>query len=189
MNLRFWRRGRAVGLDVGSGSIKALVLERRRAEVVVVGQGMVPVEAADEPSQLSPAIHAALADAGADGEPVIAAVGGSDVVIRQVSLPPVPAAKILPALELQYRDLGLLPPGEAVMDAQILRKSKYGTANEILSVSVPRARIEQRMRLLQHAAVNVMVLDVEPLALLNGALNLTGLDPGELLIVLNVGRQ
>ncbi len=189
MKLRFRRRERAVGLDVGTGSIKALVLERRRSEVVVVGHGVVPVEAAAGSRQVSQAIHAALASAGADEEQVIAAIGGPDVVIRQVSLPPVPAAKILPALEIQHRDLGLLPPGDAVMDAQILRKSKDGVSNEIMSVSVPRARVEERMRLLQQAAVNVQILDVEPLALLNGAIHLTGLEAGELLVLLTVGRQ
>ena len=189
MKFGFLRKGRAVGLDVGSGSVKALALERRRSEVVVVRRGVAPVEGGDA-AELNKAIHTALADAGADGEPVIAAVGGPEVVIRQLSLPPVPRAKILPALELQHRELGLLPPREAVMDAQILRKSKKDvTANEILSVSVPRPRLEERMRLFQQAAVNVRMLDVEPLALLNGAIHLTGLDAGELLVLLTVGHQ
>ena len=189
MKFGFLRKGRAVGLDVGSGSVKALALERRRSEVVVVRRGVAAVETGDA-ADLSRAIHAALADAGADGEPVIAAVGGPDVVIRQLSLPPVPKARILPALELQHRELGLLPPREAVMDAQILRKSRKDVAaNEILSVSVPRPRLEERMRVFQQAAVNVMMLDVEPLALLNGAIHLTGLDAGELLVLLTVGHQ
>src|SRR2546426_2207154 len=189
MKFSFLRKERAVGLDVGSGSVKALALGRRRSEVVVVRRGAAPVETGDA-AAVSRAIHAARADAGADGEPVIAAVGGPDVVIRQLSLPPVPKAKILPALELQHRELGLLPPREAVMDAQILRKSKKDvTANEILSVSVPRPRLEERMRLFQQAAVNVRMLDVEPLALLNGAIHLTGLDAGELLVLLTVGHQ
>ena len=189
MKFSLLRKERAVGLDVGNGAVKALALERRRSEVVVVRRGVAPVETGDA-ADLSRAIHAALADAGADGEPVIAAVGGPDVVIRQLSLPPVPKARILPALELQHRELGLLPPREAVMDAQILRKSKKDVAaNEILSVSVPRPRLEERMRLFQQAAVNVMMLDVEPLALLNGAIHLTGLDAGELLVLLTVGHQ
>src|SRR6266508_3608563 len=102
---------------------------------------------------------------------------------------PVPTAKILPALEIQHRELGLLAPGDAVMDAQILRKSKDGVSNEILSASVPRARLDERLRLLQQAAVNVRMLDVEPLALLNAAIHLTGLDAGELLVLLTVGRH
>jgi Tfp pilus assembly PilM family ATPase len=75
------------------------------------------------------------------------------------------------------------------MDAQVLRKSKDGTSNEILSASVPKARLEERMRLFQQMAVNVRMLDVEPLALLNGAIHLTGLDPAELLVLLTLGRQ
>jgi type IV pilus assembly protein PilM len=135
------------------------------------------------------AIHSALASAGAEDDPVVAAVGGPEVVIRQVALPPLAPNRILPALEIQHRDLGLLPPGEAVMDAQVLRKSKDGTSNEVLSVSAPKGLIEERRRLFQQAAVNIAVLDAEPLALLNGAIQLTGLDPGELIVLVNVGRD
>jgi type IV pilus assembly protein PilM len=189
MNLGLFSRQRAVGLDVGSGSVKAIKLERRGSGVVVVGRGVSPVDGDEDLGQLGQAIHSALADAEADGEAVIAAVGGPDVVIRQVLLPPVPPGKILPALEIQHRELGLLPPGEAVIDAQILRKSKNGPTNEVLSVSVPKALIQERVRLLKQAAVDVRVLDVEPLALLNGALHLTELEAGELLVLLTVGRD
>ncbi|MBI2529148.1 MAG: pilus assembly protein PilM [Candidatus Rokubacteria bacterium] len=184
-----FRKQRSVGLDVGSGSIKALTAERRGSEIVVVGRGVTALEARSDSQQISGAIHAALAEAGADGEPVVAAIGGPEVVIRQVSLPPLPPAKILPALEIQHRELGLLPPGEAVMDAQVLRRSKDGTSSEILSVSAPKSLIDDRLKLLQQATVTVRILDVEPLALLNGALHLSGLDPGELLVLLTVGRQ
>jgi len=189
MNLRFLRGRRAVGLDVGSGSVKALCLELRRSEAVVTGCAAMPVDIGADPRQLAQAIHAALATAGADGGPVVAAVGGPDVVIRQVSLPPLPPAKILPALEIQHRELGLLSPGEAVIDVQVLRRSKNGLSNEVLSVAVPKARIDERLRLLQLAAVEVEILDVEPLALLNGAISLTALDPAELLVLLTIGRQ
>ena len=189
MNLRFFGKRRSVGLDVGSGSIKALTAEQRGSDVVVVGRAATQVEAGADSRQLSQAIHATLAAAGADGEPVVAAIGGPEVVIRQVSLPPLPPGKILPALEIQHRELGLLPPGEALMDAQVLRRSKDGSSNEVLSVSAPKALIDERLRLLQQASVNVHMIDVEPLALLNAALHLTGLEPGELLVLLNIGRN
>jgi len=190
MNLgSLFRKQRAVGLDVGTGSIKALTAERHGKEIVVVGRGMTTLEPGADSRQISQAIHATLAAAGAGGEPVVAAIGGTDIVIRQVSLPPLPPAKILPALEIQHRELGLLPPGEAIMDAQILRRSRDGTSREILSISAPKGLIDERLKLLQQASVNVRILDVEPLALLNGALHLTGLDPGELLVLLTVGRH
>jgi Tfp pilus assembly PilM family ATPase len=91
---------------------------------------------------------------------------------------------------LQHRELGLLPPREAVLDANILRRSKKDVASdEILSVSMPRPRLEERMRLLRQAAVDVKILDVEPLALLNGAIHLTALEAGELLVLLTVGER
>ena len=188
MGLRLFRKRRAIGLDIGSGSVKALCLELRGKDVVVAGRALRPVDPAADPRQLAQAIHAALATAGGAGEPVVAAVGGPDVVIRQIALPPLPNQKILPALELQHRELGLLPPGDAVLDAQVLRRAHDGVSNDVLSVSVPRARIDERMRLLELAAVDVQILDVEPLALLNGAMHLTALDHGELLVLLTVGR-
>src|SRR5438045_2734637 len=103
MKLRFLGKDRAVGLDLGNGSVKALVLERRRSEVVVVGRGVGPLEEGADISEAGRAVQTALGQAGAAGEPVIAAVGGPEVVIRQLTLPPVPRAKVLPALELQHR--------------------------------------------------------------------------------------
>ena len=183
------RRRKVIGLDVGSGSVKALALEGRGTDLIVTGLGSAPVAAETEAQQVNQAIHLALADAGADSAPVIAAVGGPEVVIRQVSLPPLPPSRISPALEMQYRELGLLPPDESILDAQILRASQDKSTNEILSVSVPRALVEERSQLLKRATVNVQLLDVEPLAILNGALHLTGLESGELLVVVNIGRQ
>jgi type IV pilus assembly protein PilM len=185
----FLRRRRVVGLDIGSGSVKALALEGRGNDLVITGLGSAPVAAETQVQQVSQAIHLAMADAGADGEPVVSSVGGPEVVIRQVTLPPLPATRIIPALEMQYRDLGLHPPDESVLDAQILRSAKDKSTNEILSVSVPRLLVDERVQLLKQAAVNVQMLDVEPLAILNGALHLTGMETGELLVVVNIGRQ
>jgi len=106
-----------------------------------------------------------------------------------VSLPPLPLSRIIPALEMQYRELGLHPPDESVLDAQILRTGPDDGANEILSVSVPRTLVTERTALLRRASVNVQIMDVEPLAILNGALRLTALEPGELLVVVNIGRE
>jgi len=180
---------RSVGLDIGSGAVKALTMEGRGRRVRVTGIGVTPIDPGADAREVSQAINTALATAGADGEPVVTAVGGPEVVIRHVSLPPLPASKIIPALEFQHRELGLLPPEEAALHAQVLRRSKDGSSTEVLAVSVPKTLLEDRMRLLEQSAVRVKVMDVEPLALLNGALNLTGLESGELLVAVTIGRQ
>lgn len=189
MALSLFRTRRAIGLDIGSGSVKALRLEQRRSDVVITGRALRPLEPDAEPRAVAQAVHEAVAIAGGNKAPVVAAVGGPDVVIRQLALPPVPPAKIVPALEIQHRELGLLPPGDAIIDAQILRRSRDGVSNDVLSVSVPRTRIDERLRLFELAGVDVRILDVEPLALLNGAIELTALDPSELLVLLTLGRH
>jgi type IV pilus assembly protein PilM len=187
--LRFLTKRRAVGLDIGTGAIKALTMEGRGRRMRVTGLGVTPIDPGADTREVSQAINTALATAGADGEPVVTSVGGPEVVIRHVSLPPLPATKILPALEFQHRELGLLPPEEAALHAQVLRRSKDGSSTEVLAVSVPKKLLEERMRLLEQSAVRVKVMDIEPLALLNGALHLTGLESGELLVAVTIGRQ
>ena len=58
MKFSLLRKERAVGLDVGNGAVKALALERRRSEVVVVRRGVAPVETGDaafDPAAQDPA--------------------------------------------------------------------------------------------------------------------------------------
>lgn len=177
-------RTRGVGLDIGAGAVRALVLEGRGDKSRIAGAASVQVNAKQTVTQ---AIHTALAQAGADGAPVVAAIGGPDVVVRQVTLPAVPGSRILQVLELQHREFGLLAPPDAVLDAQILRRSK--TECSVLAVSAPKTLVETRCRQLEQASVKIETLDVEALAVLNAVLHLGRVEAGELLVVLNVGEQ
>jgi type IV pilus assembly protein PilM len=178
---------RAVGLDLGPNNIKALTLERRGKRLTIAGAALTPIDDDVDSVQVAQAVQATLVKAGADGEPIISAVGGPEVVIRQVSLPALPPSRILAALTMQHKDFGLLSPDESVLDAQILRRAKNGGATEVLAVSAPRTLVEEHTRTLVQASVTPVMLDVEALALLNGAVHLTGLEPGELLVALSLG--
>ena len=163
--MSFLGRQRAVGLDIGAGVVRALVLEGAPERARITGTGAVPIASGSGDTTMAQAIHTALARARADGEPVVAAVGGPDVVVRQLTLPSVPRDRVLQVLELQHREFGLLPPSEGLLDAQILRRSKGECL--VLVVSAPKPVVEDRIRLLERAAVKLRTLDVEALAVLN----------------------
>ena len=182
-----FNRRRAIGLDIGPAAVRALVLEGRPGKVSIAATAAVPVAAGNGNGATVEAIHACLARVRADGQPVVVAVGGPDVVVRQLTLPPLPPGRVLQALELQHRDFGLLPPSEGLLDAQILRRSKGEC--RVLAVSAPKPVVEGRLRLLERAAVKVRTLDVEALALLNAALHLGRPDPRELLVALDLGEE
>ena len=185
--MKLFARQRAVGLDIGAEVVRALVLEGTRDNACTTGTGMATITAGGNGAAAAQAIHAALAEARVEGEAVVTAVGGPEVVVRQLTLPPVPADRVLQALELQHRDFGLLPPSEGVLDAQILRRS--ATECLVLAVSAPKPSVERRLRLLEQAAVPVHTLEVEALALLNGVLHLSRLDPRELLVAVDFGTE
>ncbi len=181
--MRALQKRRAVGVDIASGIVRVLALDGTPDRPRITGSGSAPIAGGDSnaPAQ---AIHAALAQARVDGEPVVTAVGGPEVVVRQLTLPPVPADRLLHALELQHKEFGLLPPSEGLLDAQILKRSN--TDCLVLAVSVPKPLAQGRVRLLEKAAVKLRNLDVEALALLNAVMHLSQFDPRELLVVLDL---
>jgi type IV pilus assembly protein PilM len=164
-----------------------MVLEGTRDKARITGSAAIPIATGNGGNTTAQAIHAALAQAGADGEPVVAAVGGPDVVVRQLTLPPVPPDRVLPALELQHKEFGLLPPSEGLLDAQVLWRSKKTCL--VLAVSAPKPVVEGRLRVLEQAAVKVRTLEVEALAVMNAVRHLGRLDPHELLVALDLGEE
>jgi Tfp pilus assembly PilM family ATPase len=183
------RRRRTVGLDVGSARVRALMVEARGPRVTIQAATAVPVTVSNGAPDFVSAMHKALAEIHVDGVPIVAAIGGPDVLIRQVSLPSLPRSRVLSALAVQYAEFGLLPPERGVLDAQIVRTASPNKTLEVLAVSTPKTDLEERVRLFQRAALEVAIVDAEPLALLNGALHLTSPDPGELLVLLNVDER
>src|SRR5205814_4789132 len=99
------------------------------------------------------AIHATLAQVSAEASSVVGAVGGPEIVIRQLALPAVPPSRILQILDVQRREFGLLSSEEGVLDAHVLKRSGEGTS--VLAVTAPRVLIEARKRLFEQAAVNL----------------------------------
>jgi type IV pilus assembly protein PilM len=185
--VKIFHKQRAIGLDISAGVVRVLVLEGTAEKARITATGTAPIAGGGDGAASAQAIHAALAAARVDGEPVVAAIGGPEVVVRQLTLPPVPADRVLQALELQHKDFGLLPPSEGLLDAQILRRSE--TECQVLAVSAPRPAIEARLRLLEQAAVKVRNLDVEALALLNAVLHLSEFDPRELVVALDLAKD
>jgi type IV pilus assembly protein PilM len=185
--VRIFHKQRAIGLDISTGVVRVLVLEGSAEKARITATGSAPIADGGTGAASAQAIHAALAAARAHGEPVVAAVGGPEVVVRQLTLPPMPVERVLQALELQHKDFGLLPPSEGLLDAQVLRRSE--TECHVLAVSAPKPAIEGRLRLLEQAAVKVRNLDVEALALLNAVLHLSKFDPRDLVVVLDFAKD
>lgn len=120
---------RIIGLDIGSWSVKAMVMQSslRRMSLVELREHHVPTDAfgAPLPGELGASIRALLA--GIDADAIVAGVPGVQVLLREVELPFTEEKSIAPVLA--FRLDGLLPrPVETmVYDWHMLRKGPEGS--------------------------------------------------------------
>ncbi len=120
-------------------------------------------------------------------DPLACSIGGPQVVIKSVKLPPLPLARVLDAVKWHFQENGLLPAGDAVFDAQVLKPAN-GDQMKILAVCVPNALIERRLKVLEAAHLTPCCVDVEPLVTLNAFLALEGLGEDETLVLISLNK-
>jgi Tfp pilus assembly PilM family ATPase len=180
---------RGVGLHIGAEQVKAVVLQRRREQFILVGVGLSTIPQPADDEAVAQAVKQALQEAGAGKyATVCSAVGGPSVVVKGMQLPRTPLPRVLEAVRWSFREHGLIPVGGAILDAQILSTSAEGQMH-ILAVCAPQDLVERRRRILTMAGVTPQRIDVEPLALLNAILAMQGVAMDDTLLLLSMAPE
>ena len=119
---------RIIGLDIGSWSIKAMVMESslRRLSFVELREHHVPTDAlgAPLPGATGPAIKAVLT--GLDVDVLTAGVPGVQVLMRELTLPFADEKRVAPILGFQLESLLPRPLESVVYDWHLLKKTPDG---------------------------------------------------------------
>jgi type IV pilus assembly protein PilM len=164
----------AVGLDIGSGLVKVAVVDHGGAEPELVRVALAPLlpdaivegEVMD-PAIVSDAIRTALRAAGVEPTKVATAVGGRDVIVKQIAVDRVPAAKAREALRWEAERHVPFDMDSVSLDFQILDPRGTDEQMEVLLVAAKRELIAARCRLLAEAGVTPSLVDVDSFALHN----------------------
>lgn len=171
----FGRNKTTVGLDIGSGLIKVVVMDHARGmpELVKVAVSPLLPDAIVEgevmdPRLVSEAIQEAMERAGAKGTDVVTAVGGRDVIIKRIQTERV---KEQQARELmRWEAEQHVPDVESVeLDFQVL-EDEDGSAPEemsVLLVAAKRELVDAKLRILSEAGLQPSLVDVDAFALHN----------------------
>lgn len=170
----FGRRSTTVGLDIGSGLIKAAVIEHGRGGPVLTRVVITPL-ASDaivdgevmDALIVSEAVQATVHAASSRSTQVVAAVGGRDVIIKKI--------KVDRAKEQNARDLVRWEAEQHVpfdmesveLDFQVLDPDADGLEMSVLLVAAKRDLIENKLRVLTDAGLTAGVIDVDAIALHN----------------------
>ena len=182
-----------VGIDIGSHSVKTVLMSRSGGHVRLEAAGYVPVDR----NRLN--VDPLLAQAEAVREAVrtfpmaqclvVAALAGHTVVIRYPRLPDMPESQLDEAIE---REAGKHIPyelTEVFLDSTLLDTVKEGDEKllKVLLVAAKHEIIDARVQVLDAAEVEVGVLGVDSLALADAAEGCDFLRVGETVALVNIG--
>lgn len=171
----FGRSKTTVGLDIGSGLIKLVVINHASGdpELVKVAMHTVAEDAIVEgevmdPGLVADAIRQVLADAGIKPrQPVVVAVGGRDVIIKRIAMDRMKEADAREVIRWEAEQHVPFDMDNVELDFQILDPGGDGLQMSVLLVAAKRDLIENKLVVLGDAGVNPNVVDVDSFALHN----------------------
>lgn len=163
---------RILAIDIGSSAIKLLVVQGQHpAPVSVLDFRVVHLPSTGKPFNISelPAVLSGLAhELNARAASVRAAISGRHAIIRIVDMPKSSRDELQRAMTFQVSRHVPIPPDEITFDCTPLPSlpAREGW-QKVLLVALRRSVVEQHTHALRAAGLEPLLLDVEPVALLN----------------------
>jgi type IV pilus assembly protein PilM len=193
----FRRRSRVtVGLDIGSAYVKAAVVDHsgpepeltRLAYLPLVADAIVEGEILDPPL-VAETIRAVIDSLGVPVKTVATAVGGRDIMIKQIRMERMPAEDAREVIRWEAEQYVPFDMANVQLDFQILDPLADGLQMEVLLVAAKRDLIDQRLLLLHDAGLSASIVDVDAFALHNAfEYNYPDVSRG-LTVLVNVGNE
>jgi type IV pilus assembly protein PilM len=170
----FGRARTTVGLDIGSGLIKLVVINHGAGEPVlakvaftaVADDAIVEGEVMD-PGLVADAIKGLFDTAGIKPRNVVTAVGGRDVIIKKISMDRMKEAEAREVIRWEAEQHVPFDMDNVELDFQILDPGGDGLQMTVLLVAAKRELVETKLALLGDVGIQPAIVDVDSFALHN----------------------
>ena len=194
-NLKFLRRRPEVfGLDIGSSSIKAVQLHEVDGGHTLTALGVVnlpPDVIADgtikDAGAVSSAIREAVERAGITSEDAAISICGRELIIKKVQIPAVPAKELADAVQLEAEHHIPFAVDEVFIDYHVV--SEHDGNMDLILVAVKQSKVTEYLSVVDQAALNPMIVDVDSFALGNQFEVNVGEVGGEAVALIDVGAS
>lgn len=174
-NGRGVKPGTALGLNIGSDSIKVVEATATSNAISVTAMGIVPTPQDSiangvvmSANALVLGIRDALAQAGIKSKKVVTSISGTGaLVVRIIEVPKMSDGELLDNMKMDADRYIPFPPSEVEMDFKALRElpSDPDSPNmEVLLAAAQREIVDQHVQVVQDAKLDPRSIDVEPLA-------------------------
>ena len=173
--MRFLGRGKkTIGLDIGSGLIKLVVIDHSGAEPELVKVALTQVLAdaivegeVMDPGIVADAIKGLFVSGGVKQKQVTCAVGGRDVIVKKIQMDRMKEADAREVIRWEAEQHVPFDMENVELDFQILDPDAEGLQMNVLLVAAKRELVEQKNTLLTDAGLQPTVIDVDAFALHN----------------------
>ena len=170
----FGRKKTTIGLDIGSGLVKAAVIDHAGAtpeltKVVITPlneNAIVEGEVMDH-AIVADAIRQTLETIGGKKKDVVAAVGGRDVIIKKIQVERVKDAQAAELIRWEAEQHVPFDMDSVELDHQVLDPDGDSLEMNVLLVAAKRDLVEVKRHLLEDAGVTPRIMDVDAFALHN----------------------
>lgn len=192
----FGRKKTTIGLDIGSGLVKAVVIDHAKSTPELVKVVITPLndtaivegEVMDH-GIVADAIRQTLDTIGMKSKHVVAAVGGRDVIVKKIQIERVKEAQARELMRWEAEQHVPFDMESVELDFQILDPDADGLEMSVLLVAAKREIVEAKRHLLDDAGVGPTVMDVDAFALHNAfELNYPDAMQG-VIALLNIGNE
>jgi len=156
------------GLDIGSSSVNAIQLEKKKGDWTVLAAGRVRIAPGEEDRRqinTVSAISKCLELMGIRSRRAVCGISGPEVAVRDFKFPSLPRDEVESAVLFEAAQVCPFNANDATVDYQLIGNGKDST-NGIL-VAATNKLINSKTELAKQASVDCVLMDVDGLALLN----------------------
>ncbi len=170
----FGRKKKTIGLDIGSGLIKLVVIDHGHGEPELTKVAITPVLAdaivegeVMDPGIVADAIRGLFVTGGVKQKAVTCAVGGRDVIVKKIQMDRMKEADAREVIRWEAEQHVPFDMENVELDFQILDPDAEGLQMSVLLVAAKRELVESKVTLLTDAGLQPEVIDVDAFALHN----------------------
>jgi type IV pilus assembly protein PilM len=194
----FGRSKSLVGLDIGSSAVKAIELKPagKGYKVAAYASEAIPPDsivdgAIIDGAAVVDAIRRAFESRGIKTKEVAASLSGNAVIVKKIALPAMTDAELSESIQWEAEQYIPFDIQDVNLDYQILNRTDVGgkSTMEVLLVAAKKEKIADYTGVIGQAGRVAVVIDVDAFALQNAYEANYGVEPGAVVVLLNVGAS
>lgn len=168
----FFGSSNQIGVSIGSSSIKVAELKKSRNGYELTHFGMAPLPEGViinreimNPGLVVDVLRGLVSQLKIKGKDIVTSLSGAGVIIKRISLDPVPAKELEDALLWEAEQYIPFDINEVIFDYHVVNKSNAEGKMDVLLVAAKKQMVESYFAVLKEAGLQVKTCNVDVLAI------------------------